>query len=138
MHLVTCGQLSKSGAFEGKDLVSREFLFNSANRGLVVSGSEEICLMINEEDHLRIQAFSAGHNLGMAFEAANTLDNQLSSHLGFAYTDRLGYLTACPTNLGTGLRASLLMHGGSVAHVQLVRQVRPRSGLRCGNRTRAR
>jgi len=99
-----------------RHLVSRDFLFNSANRGLVVSGSEELCLMINEEDHLRIQAFSAGHNLGRAFEAANTLDNQLSSEIGFAYTDRMGYLTACPTNLGTGLRASLLMHLPGLVH----------------------
>jgi protein arginine kinase len=72
--------------------------------------------MINEEDHLRIQSFRSGLNLGGAFDAANRLDSELSSRLGFAFSDRLGYLTACPTNLGTGLRASLLIHLPGLVH----------------------
>ena len=57
--------------------------------------------MVNEDDHLRIQAFAASFNLPRAFELANRLDTQLSQRLGFAYSERLGFLTACPTNLGS-------------------------------------
>ena len=99
-----------------RHLVSREFLFNSSNRGLIVNAAEDLCVMINEEDHLRIQGFGPGFGLQSAFERANRLDTQLSGQLGFAYSDRLGYLTACPTNLGTGLRASLLMHLPGLVH----------------------
>jgi protein arginine kinase len=99
-----------------RHLVSREFLFNSANRGLIVTRVEDICMMINEEDHLRIQSFRSGLNLGGAFETANRLDNELSQRLGYAFSERLGYLTACPTNLGTGLRASLLIHLPGLVH----------------------
>lgn len=99
-----------------RHLVSREFLFNSSNRGLVVNTAEDLCLMINEEDHLRLQAFAPGMSLTRAYDMANRLDTQLEEQLGFAYRDRLGYLTACPTNLGTGLRASLLMHLPGLVH----------------------
>ncbi|MFQ5511404.1 MAG: ATP--guanido phosphotransferase [Candidatus Krumholzibacteriia bacterium] len=99
-----------------RHLVSREFLFNSSNRGLIVTGAEDLCVMINEEDHLRIQSYRSGLELAGAFERANRLDSELSPRLGFAYSDRLGYLTACPTNLGTGLRASLLIHLPGLVH----------------------
>lgn len=99
-----------------RHLVSREFLFNSSNRGLIVNSKEDLCLMVNEEDHLRIQAFSAGLDLRSAYDMANRLDSELSRQLGFAYSERLGHLTACPTNLGTGLRASLLMHLPGLVH----------------------
>ena len=102
--------------FAERHLASREFLFNSSNRGLIVNGGEDLCLMINEEDHLRIQAFSAGFSLNKAYDSANRLDSELSNQLSFAFSDRLGYLTACPTNLGTGLRASLLMHLPGLVH----------------------
>lgn len=99
-----------------RHLVSREFLFSSSNRGLIVNDTEDVCLMINEEDHLRIQAFSAGFDLGSASDVATQLDSELSPLLEFAYSDRLGYLTACPTNLGTGLRASVLVHLPGLVH----------------------
>jgi protein arginine kinase len=99
-----------------RHLISREFLFNSSNRGLIVNGEEDLCLMINEEDHLRLQSFSAGFDVTRSFERANSLDSQLAGQLGFAFSNRLGYLTACPTNLGTGLRASLLIHLPGLVH----------------------
>jgi protein arginine kinase len=99
-----------------RHLVSREFLFSSSNRGLVVNADEDLCLMVNEEDHLRIQGFGSGFNLRRAFELADRLDSELSGQLGYAYSDRLGHLTACPTNLGTGLRASLLIHLPGLVH----------------------
>lgn len=99
-----------------RHLVSREFLFSSSNRGLAVNDLEDLCLMINEEDHLRIQAYSSGFNLQRAFERADALDSELSGQLGYAFSERLGHLTACPTNLGTGLRASLLIHLPGLVH----------------------
>ena len=99
-----------------RHLVSREFLFNSSNRGLMVTPTEELCLMINEEDHLRIQGYSSGFELTRAYELAGGLDNQLAPQVEFAYSERFGYLTACPTNLGTGMRASVLIHLPGLVH----------------------
>jgi protein arginine kinase len=99
-----------------RHLVSREFLFSSSNRGLMVTGPQDVCLMINEEDHLRIQAFHSGFSLGGTFDLATQLDSELSGQLGFAFNERFGYLTACPTNLGTGLRASVLVHLPGLVH----------------------
>jgi protein arginine kinase len=99
-----------------RHLVSREFLLNSANRGLMVSPSENLCLMINEEDHLRIQAFAPALELADARELADRLDTELSPQVEFAFSERFGYLTACPTNLGTGLRASVLIHLPGLVH----------------------
>jgi protein arginine kinase len=99
-----------------RHLISRDFLFNSSNRGLVVNKAEDICLMINEEDHLRMQAFGAGLSLGTTYEKANRLDNELNPRLEIAFSERFGYLTACPTNLGTGLRISVLIHLPGLVH----------------------
>jgi protein arginine kinase len=106
-----------------RHLVSREFLFNSASRGLLVRRGEELCLMINEEDHLRIQAFASGLAVADAFDLANRLDDELSSQMEFAYSERLGYLTACPTNLGTGLRASVLIHLPGLVHTKEIHKL---------------
>lgn len=99
-----------------RHLVSREFLFNSASRGLVFSSDESVSLMINEEDHLRIQGFAAGFNLDEAGARSQELEAQLGPGLDLAYNERLGYLTACPTNLGTGMRASVLIHLPGLVH----------------------
>jgi protein arginine kinase len=99
-----------------RHLVSREFLFNSSNRGLFVNLPENLCLMVNEEDHLRLQAYASGLELEKAYERVGRLDNELAPQLKFAYSDRLGYLTSCPTNLGTGLRASVLIHLPGLVH----------------------
>ena len=99
-----------------RHLVSREFLFNSANRGLMVNRAENVCLMVNEEDHLRMQGFASGLALSQAFERANKLDNEMSPRLEFAFSRRYGFLTSCPTNLGTGMRASVLIHLPGLVH----------------------
>lgn len=106
-----------------RHLVSREFLFNSSNRGLMVNATEELCLMINEEDHLRIQAFSSGLELARAHELADRLDSELSGQVEFAYSERFGYLTACPTNVGTGLRASVLIHLPGLVHTKEINKL---------------
>jgi protein arginine kinase len=99
-----------------RHLVSREFLFSSSNRGLIVNGTEDLCLMVNEEDHLRLQAYASGVDLRQALDVADGVDSELADQLGFACSERFGHLTACPTNLGTGLRASLLMHLPGLVH----------------------
>jgi len=98
-----------------RHLISSDFLFNSTGRGLVVNDGEDVGLMINEEDHLRIQGFASGFNLESAFQRANGLDDDLSV-LELAHSERFGYLTACPTNLGTGMRASVLIHLPGMVH----------------------
>jgi protein arginine kinase len=102
--------------FVERHLVSTEFLASSSNRGLIVNDSEDVCLMINEEDHLRLQAFSSGFDLNEAFTKVDRLDNELSPRVNVAFSERLGFLTACPTNLGTGLRASVMMHLPGLVH----------------------
>ena len=114
---IEMGQISSLDrqALAERHLVSREFLFNSVHRGLIVNDSEDTCLMINEEDHLRIQGFAGGFNLEGAFRRADKLDDELSG-LCMAHSGRFGYLTACPTNLGTGMRVSALIHLPGLVH----------------------
>ncbi len=99
-----------------RHLVSREFLNHSVSRGLVFAPDENVSLMINEEDHLRIQGFSSGFDVGAAYRRAHDLDDQLAPELDIAYNDRMGFLTACPTNLGTGMRVSVLIHLPGLVH----------------------
>lgn len=99
-----------------RHLVSREFLLNSAHRALLVNAPEDVCLMVNEEDHLRIQGFASGFDVDAAFARASGLGNELGQRLDLAFSERLGYLTACPTNLGTGLRVSVLIHLPGLVH----------------------
>ena len=94
-----------------KHLISPDF--NGKKKGLAVILSEKnsnLCIMINEEDHLRIQAFSSGFQLQKARKIADEIDDRLSSRLPYAFSKRWGYLTECPTNVGTGMRASVMMH----------------------------
>ncbi len=90
--------------------------------GLVADPGESISIMVNEEDHLRMQVFLAGLQLSQAWQMANRLDDDLERNLNFAYDSELGYLTACPTNVGTGLRASVMVH---LPALVLTRQVQP-------------
>lgn len=82
---------------------------NSFGRAVFINKDETISLMVNEEDHLRFQVLTAGLNFQQGYEQLNELDNNLESVLNFCYSPRYGYLTACPSNVGTGLRASILI-----------------------------
>ncbi len=93
-----------------RHLVSQELVATPLGRAVVVSGDESRGLMVNEEDHLRIQAFGPGLNPKETYDIAVRFASELEEHLTFAHSPRLGYLSACPTNLGTGLRASVLLH----------------------------
>ena len=85
-----------------KHLISPEHVQNPANKGLVVNKDGSISIMVNEEDHLRIQCFESGLELESLWEWANSLDDQLEESLDYAFDEKYGYLTCCPTNLGTG------------------------------------
>ncbi len=91
-------------------LVSPEFISNKVGRTLLLSKDRTISIMMNEEDHLRIQVIKNGFCLNEAYELADEIDTKLSEKLNFAFSDKLGYLTQCPTNLGTGMRASVMLH----------------------------
>ncbi|MBD3233160.1 MAG: protein arginine kinase [candidate division Zixibacteria bacterium] len=93
-----------------RHLVSPEFMQNFPGRGLYINKNENICVMINEEDHLRMQAISSGLAIEDAFDEANKLDELISGKIEFDFDSDFGYLTSCPTNVGTGLRASVLIH----------------------------
>lgn len=93
-----------------RHLISRELSGAKAGAGVVISRDQTFSVMINEEDHLRIQVLRAGFQLKKAWSAINELDTALEDRLDYAFSPSLGYLTACPTNLGTGLRASAMMH----------------------------
>ncbi|MBR5134610.1 MAG: ATP--guanido phosphotransferase, partial [Clostridia bacterium] len=77
---------------------------------LLLSDDDRISIMVNEEDHVRIQVMEAGMEPESAYALAKRIDQALDERLRFAYDDRLGYLTQCPTNLGTGMRVSLMLH----------------------------
>jgi protein arginine kinase len=87
-----------------RHLISREHAAKSAGSGLVLNREETLCFMINEEDHLRMQALRPGLQLRQAWAAIDQADSALEKKLNYAFSPELGYLTACPTNLGTGQR----------------------------------
>jgi protein arginine kinase len=93
-----------------RHLISRELSGAKSGAGVIISKDQAFSVMMNEEDHLRIQVLRAGFNLKKAWSTINDLDSALEDHLDFAFSPTLGYLTACPTNLGTGMRASAMMH----------------------------
>lgn len=93
-----------------RHVISPDFANLCVNRAIALSDDENICIMIGEEDHVRIQVIAAGNALDEAYEVADEIDTQLNAKLGFAFDSRFGYLTECPTNIGTGLRASYMLH----------------------------
>ncbi|MDP2923437.1 MAG: protein arginine kinase [Candidatus Omnitrophota bacterium] len=93
-----------------RHLISQEHMVSLKGKGLIVLADEKIALMINEEDHLRIQVMTSGFDLKLCWEVINDIDNELSKSIEFAFSSSMGYLTACPTNVGTALRASCMLH----------------------------
>ena len=93
-----------------RHLMSKEHSVDADNKGLCVSDREAVSIMINEEDHLRIQVMKSGFDLRDAWRIINSIDSELGNALHYAYSLDFGYLTACPTNTGTGMRASVMLH----------------------------
>lgn len=97
-------------ALAEKHLISPEFASERAGRALILNKDESVSIMLCEEDHVRIQVMAPGLDMEGAYETADKIDTLLDSALGFAFDENLGYLTQCPTNLGTGMRASVMLH----------------------------
>ncbi len=93
-----------------RHLISQEHAADSPSKALVVGDNESISVMINEEDHLRLQSIQPGFQIMDAWRLIDKLDDELDRRLEYAFSYEWGYLTACPTNTGTGLRASMLVH----------------------------
>jgi protein arginine kinase len=93
-----------------RHLISREHAAKNAGSGIVLNHEESFCVMVNEEDHLRMQALRPGLQLKQAWLALDALDSALQEHVEFAFSEQYGFLTACPTNLGTGIRVSAMLH----------------------------
>lgn len=93
-----------------RHLISPEYTRSSVGRALILSEDEDVSIMLNEEDHIRLQVMKSGFDLEEAYKKADEIDNAISSRLNIAFDERLGYLTQCITNLGTGMRASIMLH----------------------------
>jgi len=93
-----------------RQLISREHSEGSGARSVAIDSSEQFSLMINEEDHLRIQVMQSGFDLHTSYDFIDQIDNLIEQNVNFAFHARLGYLTACPTNVGTGMRVSVMLH----------------------------
>jgi len=93
-----------------RHLISPDFASGDRGKLLITTENEEISIMVGEEDHLRIQVILPGFEIEKALLIADKIDTELDKNLHFAFDKRLGYLTQCPTNLGTGMRASVMMH----------------------------
>ncbi|NQU11769.1 protein arginine kinase [bacterium] len=106
-----------------RHLVSREHAAKNVGSGVVIHPRESISVMINEEDHLRMQALRAGLQLKEVHQVIDHLDTALENQLDFAYSPRYGFLTACPTNVGSGMRASAMLHLPALVLSEQVNQV---------------
>ena len=93
-----------------RHLISREHAAKNTGSGVVLNREETFCVMINEEDHLRMQALRPGLQIRQVWNAIDRFDSELEKTLDYAFDNELGYLTACPTNLGTGIRVSAMLH----------------------------
>src|SRR5438876_8644922 len=93
-----------------RQLISRELASADGPRGVALGPHETVSLMVNEEDHLRLQVMRSGFALDEAWQAIDRLDDLLEQKVNYAFSDEFGYLTACPTNVGTGMRASVMLH----------------------------
>lgn len=93
-----------------KHLISSALIKNYKSTAFIIDQDETTSIMINEEDHIRLQCINKGFNLRETYKEADKLDSMLEEYLDYAFDENLGYLTACPTNLGTGMRASVMIH----------------------------
>lgn len=106
-----------------KHIISPDMVESHRDRGVFVSRDEKISIMINEEDHLRIQCLFAGLQLDNAWNLCSRIDDFLEDKLEMAFDPRLGYLTCCPTNIGTGMRASVMMHLPALAMTGYIKSI---------------
>lgn len=121
LEMQKLSDIDRSILFERR-LVSLDFSVRPKLSALILSSNEDISVMVNEEDHLRIQAMHSGMQLGKVWEMIHEFESSIASQLPFAFDQHLGFLTSCPTNVGTGMRASVMLHLPGLA---LANQVQP-------------
>ena len=94
-----------------KHIISPDFAMEKNDIGAIAINNEEnICIMLNEEDHIRLQVFSSGLDIKNIYKLADEIDEKICENLNIAFNEKYGFLTSCPTNAGTGLRASVMVH----------------------------
>ena len=106
-----------------RQLISREHANSDGARAVAIDDNEKLSLMVNEEDHLRIQVMKSGLDLDGAWKQINEVDDLIENHVTYAFNQQLGYLTACPTNVGTGMRVSVLVHLPALVITQQIDKV---------------
>ncbi|MCX7927681.1 MAG: protein arginine kinase [Candidatus Omnitrophica bacterium] len=106
-----------------RHLMSYEHAQKSDSKAVIIDSEEIVSIMINEEDHLRIQVMQSGFNLFEAYNIINRIDDCLAEELSFAFSEDWGYLTACPTNTGTGMRGSVMLHLPGLVMTRQINQV---------------
>lgn len=106
-----------------RHLISREHAQGEVGSAVIIGKRELLNIMVNEEDHLRLQVLHSGFQLQESWSLINELDNDLEKKLNFAFSPHLGYLTSCPTNVGTGLRASVMLHLPALVLTKQINQV---------------
>lgn len=108
-----------------KHLISPNLAEASTHGACLLSENEEVSIMINEEDHIRIQCLFPGLQLQEALNIANEIDDWIEEYIDYAFNEQVGYLTSCPTNVGTGLRASVMMHLPGLILTQQMNRIIP-------------
>ncbi|MEK3719608.1 protein arginine kinase [Paenibacillus sp. FSL H8-0034] len=106
-----------------KHLISPALANESRNGAVILSDNESISIMLNEEDHLRIQCLCSGFQIQEAWDLANQLDDVFEEQLNYAFDEKRGYLTSCPTNVGTGIRASVMIHLPALVITQQINRI---------------
>lgn len=110
-------------AIAERHLISPQMMENDIKRGLLLSDDNKISILLNEEDHIRIQVMEAGFDLDSCFEQANRIDDLMEETIDYAFDEQIGYLTCCPTNAGTGMRASVMVHLPALTMSRTINQV---------------
>lgn len=106
-----------------RQIISRELAEAHGARGVAIGSQETLSVMVNEEDHLRMQSIRSGFDLEHCWERVDKLDDQVEEEVTYAFSDKLGYLTACPTNVGTGIRVSVMLHLPGLVFTKEVQKV---------------
>lgn len=118
-NINTLSEMDKTAMLE-RHILSPALVKKNQAAGIIISEDESVSIMINEEDHIRIQSIAAGLNLTKAYEMANRLDDITNKELNYAYDKKYGYLTSCPTNVGTGMRASCMMYLPALTSAKMI------------------
>ena len=106
-----------------RHLISQEHTISPGGKGLIVARDETLSIMINEEDHIRMQFLTPGFDLERSWDFIDKLDDELSQKLTFAFSPDIGYLTSCPTNVGTALRASCMLHLPALVLIKKINKI---------------